>query len=111
MGAVFKNTEYVVRGVTVAKAGEYLDIICHNGNTRKKTQSALYVRLKDPLGNTLTLDITEMVKKKLSRVGKRFSNKNSKLIKRQMLGRIVTVDLRNFEILNLEKFIPKQGGS
>lgn len=111
MGALLKNTKYVVRNVIVAKAGEYTDIICHNGSTRKNTQPALYVRLKDLLGNTLTLDITKMVKKELSKVGKRFSDKNSTLIKRRMLGQIITIDLRNFEILNLEKFIPKQGGN
>ena len=111
MGVLLKNTKYVVRNVIVAKADEYTDIICHNGSTRKNAQPALYVRLKDLLGNTLTLDITKMAKKELSRVGKRFSDKNSTLIKRRMLGQIVTIDLWNFEILDLEKFIPKQGGN
>lgn len=80
---------------------------CDNKRRYSRHTPAFYVRAKDFVGNTYTLDITNELRKLLSERKMKLCDKIAKAIARNMLEKKVYLDKDTLEIKDLENFIPK----
>ncbi len=86
--------EVVVRSAMLVKAGCDLKIECLN-ETNPNIDS-ICVRLKDHVGNTLTIDITSDYKEALSKIGKRFQTDRALHFCSRLISKKLLVDLDTY---------------
>ena len=95
--------EVVVRSAMLVEAGSPLNIQCRN-ETNPEVDS-VYIRAKDFVGNTITLDITSAYKEALKKKGLRFQTKRTESFCKRIISKTLHVNLETFEIIGLERIV------